>query len=98
MRCPRGGRPLRAGGLILSPADAGEVTKMPECELPAPSVLTVDGLSALFEALQRRDYRLVGPTMRDGAIVYDEIRSPADLPAGWTDEQDGGTYRLKPRA
>ena len=70
---------------------------MAECELPAPSVLTADGLEALFAALCRRDYRLVGPTVRDGAIVYDEIRSPADLPAGWTDEQDGGTYRLKPR-
>jgi len=76
----------------------GEVTKMAECELPAPSVLTADGLEALFAALRRRYYRLVGPTVRDGAIVYDEIRSPADLPAGWTDEQDGGTYRLKPRA
>src|SRR6516165_4771074 len=76
----------------------GEVTKMAECELPAPSVLTADGLETLFAALRRRDYRLMGPTVRDGAIVYREIRSPADLPAGWTDEQDGGTYRLKRRA
>ena len=33
--------------------------------------------------------------MRDGAIVYDELDSGADLPEGWTDEQDGGTYRLR---
>ena len=33
---------------------------------------------------------------RDGAIVYDELRSAADLPVGWTDEQDGGHYRLAP--
>ena len=52
------------------------------------------GLDALFGALRRRGYTLVGPTVRDGAIVYDEIESAADLPAGWTDEQDGGTYRL----
>ena len=71
---------------------------MPERELPAPSVLLVDGLNALFEALCRRGYRLVGPTVQDGAIIYGEIQSPADLPVGWTDEQDGGTYRLKPRA
>ena len=32
-----------------------------------------------------------------GAIIYDEISSVADLPAGWTDEQDGGVYRLKKR-
>ncbi len=59
--------------------------------------LAVDGLNELFAALRRRQYRLVGPTLRDGAIVYDEIKSPADLPLGWTDEQDGGRYRLKRR-
>ena len=40
---------------------------------------------------------MVGPTVRDGAIVYDEISSSADLPVGWTDEQDGGHYRLRRR-
>jgi ferredoxin len=51
----------------------------------------------LFEALAQRGYRIVGPTIRDGAIIYDEIRAPADLPEGWTDEQEGGKYRLKRR-
>ena len=37
----------------------------------------------------------MGPTLRDQAIVYDEIESTKDLPAGWTDEQDGGKYRVK---
>jgi ferredoxin len=55
------------------------------------------GLDRLFEALARRGYRLIGPAVRDGAIVYDELRSTADLPVGWTDEQEGGTYRLKRR-
>jgi ferredoxin len=57
-----------------------------------------DRFGALLAALQRRGYRTVGPTVRDGAIVYDEIATVADLPAGWTDEQDGGTYRLKRRS
>ena len=39
----------------------------------------------------------MGPTVRDQAIVYDDIASVADLPAGWTDEQDGGRYRLARR-
>jgi ferredoxin len=39
----------------------------------------------------------VGPTIREGAIVYDRVASASDLPAGWTDEQDGGKYRLKRR-
>jgi sulfhydrogenase subunit beta (sulfur reductase) len=35
--------------------------------------------------------------VRDGAIVYDRIESPRDLPGGWTDEQEPGKYRLKRR-
>jgi ferredoxin len=54
-------------------------------------------LDALFEALVRRGYTIVGPTMRDQVIVYDQIASTRDLPVGWTDEQDGGHYRLRRR-
>ena len=36
--------------------------------------------------------------MQDGAIIYGEVRAVTDLPIGWTDEQEGGTYRLKKRA
>jgi sulfhydrogenase subunit beta (sulfur reductase) len=62
------------------------------------ATLTRDGLQALLDALRRRGYRVVGPTLRDHAIVYDDILSLADLPEGWTDEQDGGRYRLTERA
>ena len=51
-------------------------------------------LDALFDALADRGHTIVGPTVRERAIVYDEIRRVADLPIGWTDEQDGGHYRL----
>jgi ferredoxin len=51
----------------------------------------------LIAALARRGYTVVGPTVAQGAIVYDELRSSADLPVGWTDEQDGGHYRLRRR-
>ncbi len=57
-------------------------------------ILTSEGLDGLLAALKRRGYRTVGPTVRDQAIVYDDIGSIADLPGGWTDEQDGGHYRL----
>ena len=56
------------------------------------------GLEGLFEALRADGYRLVGPRLREGAIVYDELSAVDDLPAGWTDEQDGGKYRLRKRA
>ncbi|MDW8468554.1 MAG: 4Fe-4S dicluster domain-containing protein [Burkholderiales bacterium] len=41
---------------------------------------------------------MLGPTVREGAIAYDEIASESDLPAGWTDEQAPGRYRLRRRA
>jgi ferredoxin len=55
------------------------------------------GVDELLAALARRGYTVVGPTVAQGAIVYDELRSTGDLPVGWTDEQDGGHYRLRRR-
>jgi ferredoxin len=66
--------------------------------MTAGHVIERGDLQGLFDALVRRGYMIVGPTVRDQAIVYDEIRSVRDLPEGWTDEQDGGHYRLKRRA
>lgn len=54
-------------------------------------------MSALFSAIQQQGYQIIGPTVRDEAIVYAELTSPDDLPIGWTDVQDGGTYRLQRR-
>jgi sulfhydrogenase subunit beta (sulfur reductase) len=51
----------------------------------------------LLEVLRAKGYRLVGPTLRDGAVAYAELGSAEDLPRGWTEEQQGGTYRLKRR-
>lgn len=63
----------------------------------AKQVLPPDGLQTLLKALKSRGYRVVGPTVRDQAIVYDDIEVVADLPQGWTDEQDGGYYRMARR-
>lgn len=60
-------------------------------------VVTLEGIRALLESLRSRGFRTIGPTMRDQAIVYDDIESIDDLPRGWTDEQDGGRYRLSRR-
>jgi ferredoxin len=60
-------------------------------------VIDRSGVDALLHALSGRGYTIVGPTIRDGAIVYDEISGSSDLPVGWTDEQDGGHYRLRRR-
>jgi sulfhydrogenase subunit beta (sulfur reductase) len=61
-------------------------------------LLTVDGLGALLGLLRSDGYKLVGPTVRDGAIVHAEISSIDDLPVGWTETQEAGTYRLKRRS
>ncbi|HXY59858.1 MAG TPA: 4Fe-4S dicluster domain-containing protein [Methylocystis sp.] len=58
------------------------------------AVLTREGLQALLDALRRRGRRVIGPKLEDQAIVYDDIVSVSDLPEGWSDEQDGGRYRL----
>jgi ferredoxin len=62
-----------------------------------PAVLRRDQLDGLLDAIRRRGFRLVGPVLKDGAICYDDISSAADLPAGWTDEQDAATYRVRRR-
>ncbi len=61
------------------------------------SILQAGDLDSLFGALRDRGYRVVGPTVRDGAIVYADIESAAALPSGWTDEQAPATYRLARR-
>ena len=60
-------------------------------------IIGVDGLEALFGALATAGYRVVGPTLKDGAIVYSEIDRAAQLPIGWTDAQGPGSYRLDRR-
>jgi ferredoxin len=57
--------------------------------------LAKPGLQAVIDALAATGHRVVGPRIADGAIVLADISSVADLPAGWLDDQDGGTYRLQ---
>ena len=65
---------------------------------PTNGVLDRDGLSALVQLLGARGRTVIGPTVRDGAVVLDEIASADDLPFGWGTEVEAGRYRLVPRA
>lgn len=67
-------------------------------DLPSPRLLAVSDLDMLISALAADGYRVVGPTLDQGAIVYGDIASAADLPRGWTDSQEPGRYRLERRA
>jgi sulfhydrogenase subunit beta (sulfur reductase) len=61
------------------------------------TAIEIQALGGLIPALERRGYRVIGPTVRDGAIVYEEIGKLEDLPAGWGDKQECGQYRLRKR-
>ena len=60
-------------------------------------LLAKQHFQALLDLLWGQGYRVIGPTVAQEAIIYDEIRIVDDLPRGWTDEQSGGAYRLKRR-
>ena len=60
-------------------------------------VVEREHLSVILAYLNGNGYQVIGPTVREQAIVYDRLTSLDDLPVGYTDEQDGGSYRLKRR-
>ena len=60
-------------------------------------LLDRSALDALLATIARDGYHVIGPTVKNGAIVYGDVHSAADLPVGWGDEQDGGSYRLRRR-
>ena len=67
---------------------------MTVCLTLTPADRAVD---ELIRALGRRGFVVIAPTVRDSAIVLDEVRDVSALPIGWTDEQEAATYRLRRR-
>jgi len=61
-------------------------------------ILDRNNFEQLFTFLKKHGYSIIGPTLRDQAIIYDHIDSPTQLPEGWTDEQAPGKYRVMKRA
>jgi ferredoxin len=61
------------------------------------AVFSEDGLRRLVDELAGRGYRVVGPTVRDNAIVLAELSSADDLPTGWGVDVAPGRYRLRRR-
>lgn len=54
-------------------------------------------MAGVFDVLHQLGYEVIGPTVSQGAIVYDRILRVEDLPRGWTDRQGPGQYRLERR-
>ena len=60
-------------------------------------IIEKNQLQALLDALRARGFQTIGPVLQDGAIICDELNSIDDLPVGWSDQQEAGTYRLTRR-
>lgn len=45
------------------------------------------GIDDLLRDLSQDGYRVIGPRLNNGAIVFGDVASTDDLPASWTDEQ-----------
>ncbi|MFL5643856.1 MAG: 4Fe-4S dicluster domain-containing protein [Chloroflexota bacterium] len=77
----------------------------PVAEIAAPATgsgatrwLPFDELDRLLDALRADGRTLIGPVLRDEAIVLDEILSASDLPSGRGIEAAPGRYRVTRRA
>ncbi len=57
--------------------------------------IDVEGFERLLSALVDRGHELIGPTVRDGAIVLERIEGVQDLPRGVREIQEAGRYRLE---
>ena len=58
---------------------------IPSLQVNDQAVLEYEHFQQLLTVLYSRGYQVVGPTVRDGAIVYDTLHAVADLPVGYTD-------------
>jgi hypothetical protein len=86
---------------LPSPAGGGREGAGSDKEeiLAAVSELAVEigDLQRIIDGLRGWGYRVIGPRVQDGAIIYDTLTRLEELPLGWTDRQGGGRYRLERR-
>jgi len=60
----------------------------------ATVILAKPALQHVFDNLLQSGFQLIGPMVRDGAVVLDCIRNISQLPAGWALEQKPGSSHL----
>jgi sulfhydrogenase subunit beta (sulfur reductase) len=62
-----------------------------------PRVIDLAGLDELIRTLRDTGWQVVGPRLRDGVVVLDDVRCVDDLPHGVVDDQQPGRYRTGSR-
>jgi len=60
----------------------------------ATVILPKPALQRVLDNLRESGFQLIGPTVRDGAVILDAIQHISELPIGWTLEQTAGSSRL----
>ncbi|MBL8132190.1 MAG: 4Fe-4S dicluster domain-containing protein [Anaerolineae bacterium] len=70
------------------------MTKRTRQDSETPNIIESRDFQALFDSLAKQGYRLVGPMVREGVVIVDDIAQVSELPIGYVDEQEKGTYRL----
>jgi ferredoxin len=76
----------------MSRAEGHEANEAARAE---PRWLPHDELQRLLDALLESGRRVLGPVVREGALVWDEVSHVAELPLGWRDTQTPGAHRLE---
>jgi len=81
------------------PAPTGTAVAAPPIPVASPNgsgpwFLARANLGVLIDTLREDGRTVIGPKVMDGAVVYGEIRSVDELPAGIGDEQSPGHYGL----
>lgn len=89
--------PLVSRPIQISGTRRGTMLESFAHSTPHPATIQAEQLQRLFELLRTEGYTIVGPRLRNAAIVYDELGGVEDLPRGWTDVQEPGAYRLERR-
>jgi len=65
-------------------------------QTPSPQLLRREDFPQLLHALKQSGYQILGPVVSQGAIQWKAISTPNDLPIGWKDRQEPGSYHLEP--
>ncbi len=52
-------------------------------------------LQSLIDAVMSSGYRFIGPQVKDGAIIFDQMNDVSQLPVGVSDKQLPGDYKIQ---